>query len=89
MTSFKEDNGFLNALVAEVESTKKNVPKWTVLGETWIRDEARKRLGKAHCVADPEWYNRNDSAHMHLCRESRHDFDFETFIPASVMGKVT
>ena len=84
-----EDNDFLNALIAEVESIKWNVPKWTVLGEIWIWDEARKRLAKSHCVADPEWDNRDDSAHMHLHRESRHDYDFEAFIPASVIGKVT
>ena len=65
------------------------MPKWAVLGGTWIWDEARKCLAKACHVADPEWDNRDDSAHMHLLRKSRHDFDFETFIPASVIGKVT
>ena len=70
MTSFKEDNNFLNVLIAEVESKKKNVPKWAVFGETWIQDEARKRLAKARRVADPERDSRDDSAHTHLCHES-------------------
>ena len=81
MTSF---NNFLNVLVAEVESIKWNVPKWTVLGEAWIRDNA-----KARCIADPKRDKRDSSAHTHLHCESRHDFDFKAFIPASVIGKVT
>ena len=89
MTSFKEDNNFLNALIAEVESIKWNVPKWTVLDEAWIQDEARKRLAKARHVADPKRDNRDDLAHTHLRRESRHYFDFEAFIPASVIDKIT
>ena len=65
------------------------MPQWAVLCETWIQDEARKRLAKACCVATPKWDSRDDLANMHLLLKSRHDFDFEAFIPASVISNVT
>ena len=64
------------------------MPKWAVLSKAGIWDEARKRLAKARRIADPEWDSRDNSAHTHMHRESRHDFDFEAFIPASVISKV-